>query len=211
MSVLRKVLKQAENDKIIKSNPMNEVEKLVESEKQIVFLTEQELHTISNTDFPNKTLKRAFLFSCHTGLRFSDIKKLQWKEVQISDNKWKIVIHQQKTKGLLEIPLNSTAIALLGTPGKPTEHPFFGLTRGNNASASLKPIMTKAKINKNITFHSGRHTAATRWLGNGVDIYTVMKLLGHKDIQSTMKYVHLLDSLKDDAIYNRTPDVPFSL
>jgi site-specific recombinase XerD len=64
----------------------------------------------------------------------------------------------------------------------------------------LKAWLISAALNKRITFHSARHTFATMLLTFGVDIYTVSKLLGHKDIKTTQVYAKLIDLKKDEAI-----------
>lgn len=56
-----------------------------------------------------------------------------------------------------------------------------------------------------ITFHSARHTQATLLLSHGVDIYTVSKLLDHKHIVSTERYLHMADNLKVEAINKHLP------
>ena len=55
-----------------------------------------------------------------------------------------------------------------------------------------------------ITFHCGRHTFATMMLDLGTDIYTVSKLLGHRDISTTQIYAKVLDKNKQEAV-NRIP------
>lgn len=51
-----------------------------------------------------------------------------------------------------------------------------------------------------ITFHCGRHTFATLSLALGIDLYTVCKLLGHKNIISTQVYAKIIDASKRQAI-----------
>lgn len=64
----------------------------------------------------------------------------------------------------------------------------------------ILPIWLKAAgITKHITFHCFRHTFATLQLLYGTDIVTVSKLLGHKNLQTTMIYVKIVDSLKREA------------
>jgi integrase len=80
--------------------------------------------------------------------------------------------------------------------------------RGVKYSAQTSNVLTRwaleALISKKITFHSARHTHATMLLTEGVDIYTVSKLLGHKRVKSTERYAHMVDRLKIEAI-NKLP------
>jgi integron integrase len=58
---------------------------------------------------------------------------------------------------------------------------------------SLKQAVRSAQIDKNVSFHTLRHSFATHLLQNGYDIRTVQELLGHKDVKTTMIYTHLLN------------------
>jgi site-specific recombinase XerD len=56
-----------------------------------------------------------------------------------------------------------------------------------------------AGITKNITFHCFRHTFATLQLSKGTDIYTVSKMLGHRELKTTQIYAKIIDQTKRDA------------
>ncbi|MGD9488762.1 MAG: site-specific integrase [Calditrichaceae bacterium] len=174
-------------------------------ETQREFLTFGEIQKLNQTSCANEQTKRAFLFSCFTGLRISDIKKLIWKEVQGEY----INFIQKKTSGVQRLKLSATANEIIITqrvePIEP-ENKVFNLIAENKALAHLKKWTAEAGINKNIGWHTGRHTFACLALASGVDIYTVSKLLGHKDVRVTQIYAKLIDSDKDKAI-DRLPKI----
>jgi integrase len=172
------------------------------------YLTFDELQVMAKAECRNPSLKRMFLFSCLTGLRFSDCHKLTWSEVQHYGDGWRIVFHQQKTKGLQYHDISQQARELLGEPGLPEERVFHAIS---NYSAYLSIVLRewalKAGIPKHLTFHSGRHTFAVLQLENGTDIYTLSKLLGHKEIEVTAIYADILDKTRRDAMTNRIPEL----
>jgi site-specific recombinase XerD len=63
-----------------------------------------------------------------------------------------------------------------------------------------------AGITKDVTFHAGRHTFAVIMLDLGADIYTVSKLLGHKELSTTQIYAKVMDKKKQEAV-NLIPDI----
>lgn len=67
-------------------------------------------------------------------------------------------------------------------------------------NVALTQWMCKAGITKHITFHCGRHTYATYLLTQGEDIYTVSKLLGHRELKTTQVYAKVIDQKKRDAV-----------
>ena len=73
-------------------------------------------------------------------------------------------------------------------------------------NVELSKWVMKAKITKDITFHCARHTNATLLLTNGTDLYTVSKLLGHKDIKTTQIYAKIIDEKKRQAV-NSIPQI----
>ena len=196
----RAALKQAVKDGIIRANPAEQVDSLPQGDSEREFLTLEELQSILKHECEIHILKKAFIFSCLSGLRWSDINKLVWSEVQHSDDYgWYIRFRQKKTKGAETLPISDQARDLLGPIDEPTERVFKGLKYSAWHNLKLQQWVMKAGISKTITFHCARHTYATLQLTLGTDIFTVSKLLGHKDIRTTQVYAKIIDEKKMEA------------
>lgn len=194
-------LKEAVKDEIIIKNPAELVKGLEGEETEIEFLTLEEVEAAAKEDCEIPVLKAAFIFSCYTGLRWSDIEKLVWDEIEHSkENGYYIRFRQKKTSGLETLPLPDDAYTLLGTRKEKDALVFEGLKYSAWTNLKLAQWLMKAGITKDITFHCARHTFATLLLTLGVDIYTVSKLLGHKNLKTTQRYAKVIDEKKRDAV-----------
>jgi len=201
-------LNQAFDDRIIVDNTAKRVKGITPDDPEREYLTFDEIQQIAKIECRYDVLKRAFLFSCITGLRWSDINKLKWSEVQKFNGGYRITFTQKKTKGLEYLDISQQARDFLGEEGKPEERTFKGLKYSSYMNLELQKWCMKAGITKNITFHSARHTFATLQLTLGTDIFTVSKLLGHKHLKTTQVYSNIIDQRKIDAI-NKIPEIKF--
>jgi integrase len=194
-------LKQAFIEELIQKNPADRVKGFKEGEVQREFLTFEELQNAAKAECDIPQLKTAFLFSSLTGIRWSDINNLLWKDLQYSETgkHWFVRFRQQKTKGVETLPIPEQAKSLLGEIGEATERMFKGLKYSAWHNIKLQQWMMRAGISKTITFHCARHTYATLQLTNGTDIYTVSKLLGHRELKTTQVYAKIIDEKKVEA------------
>jgi len=193
-------LKQAHKDGFLTVNFAERVQgfKMGESERE--FLTMDELQAVVKKECEIPILKTAFLFSCLTGLRWSDINKLTWSEIQHSNEMgYYIRFRQKKTKGAETLPISEQAFEMLGERNDPEERVFVGLKYSAWHNLKLQQWVMKAGISKTITFHCARHTYATLQLTMGTDIYTVSKLLGHRELKTTQVYAKIIDEKKKEA------------
>ena len=197
---LRACINQAFNDQIIPRNPLNSIEGFRAEESVRCYLTLDEVKAMSASHCKYPVLKRAFMFSCLTGIRKSDIQKMLWREVQQQGEFTRIIFKQKKTGGQEYLDINSQAAAYMGLRGEPNEKVFDGFNYNTGMMAELRRWSVRAGIRKNITFHAGRHTFAVLMLDLGTDIYTVSKLLGHRDVQTTQIYAKILDKKKQEAV-----------
>ncbi len=197
---VRAALREAYKEGIMQRNPSDETEGIKPGEPEREFLTYDELQAVANAECEIPILKQAFLFSALTGLRWSDINKLVWAEVQHSKEiGYYIRFRQKKTKGAETLPISEQAVSLLGERGKPEDRVFLGLKYSAWHNLKLQQWVMRGGISKTITFHCARHTYATLQLTLGTDIYTVSKLLGHKDLKTTQVYAKIIDERKKEA------------
>ena len=191
---------------IITRNPTGGIERFKDPESEREFLTIDELKKLKTVPPPDKDLATAFFFSCLTGLRWSDIVKLRWDEVQEMHGATRIVFTQKKTGGREYLDINPQAAAMLGPRGNPKDHVFPRLGPIQSARINIAAWVRSAGIDKHITFHCARHTFAVMMLDLGVDLYTLSKLLGHKSIETTQVYAKILDKNKLAAV-ERIPEI----
>lgn len=166
------------------------------------YLTLEEIQKLIETECADWRVKFSFLFCCFTGLRWIDVSNLRWKNIQkTEEDKYQIEIIQQKTKEPVYIPLSRNAMKWLPEKGiNGFENKVFPFGDRSIVYDYLHKWTKAAGITKKITFHSSRHTYATLLLTYGADIYTVSKLLGHTNIQTTQIYVKIVDDAKRKAV-----------
>ncbi len=196
-STFRSLLKIAYRDKLINENINDFLESIDIKDTKKEYLTLDELKILSETPCDIPVLKTASLFSCLTGLRISDILKLDWSEIVFaSDGEYCMRICTEKTETESTLPISLEALQLCGE--RSTGKVFKGLER-NMTQQPLKSWITLAGIDKNITFHCFRHTFATLQIALGTDIYTVSKMLTHKNVSTTQIYAELVNSKKRES------------
>ena len=167
------------------------------------FLTIEEVKKVMNTPCRYEIVKKAFLFSCFTGLRYSDMKALNWSEIHsAADGKTEYIDHIQiKTKDRVTIPLSEEAKRWMPERIEDVDNIFHQLTiTHTTVEVVLKEWMEAAGIQKHITYHSSRHTTATLAISAGADISSVKEVLGHSSVTSTEVYAKVNLEKKIEAV-----------
>jgi site-specific recombinase XerD len=165
------------------------------------YLTSEELQVIINKPFPTARLalvRDLFVFSCYTGLAYSDIKKLSLNEISRGlDGEYWLFTERLKTGSSSHVPLLPIAIQLIeqyrSHPAANNQNKVFPVLSNQKMNAYLKEIGDVCGIHKNITFHIARHTFATTiTLSNGIPMETVSSMLGHKNLRTTQIYAKVI-------------------
>ena len=166
-------------------------------------LSQDDLIRLAATPCKSETQKRAFLFSCLTGLRFSDVKALTWDNLQpYGDGSIYIKLRMQKTKQFVNNPVSSEALELIGygREGNVPEELVFPGMKVSLTQTILPKWLIEAGISKHITLHSSRHTFGSLQVEAGTSIYVVHKMMAHRNIATTQIYSELSDVRKRESI-----------
>ncbi|MBL0742623.1 site-specific integrase [Chryseolinea lacunae] len=198
---LKKIVRQCVAKDWLEKDPFM-VYKISLHETHRTILTESELKIVSEKTFLNNRLKQVrdiFLFSCYTGLSYSDVAKLTADDIAtgIDGEKW-IFTTRTKTDTASRIPLLPQALATIAIYKESQEalgsNKLLPVISNQRLNSYLKELADVCGIQKELTFHCARHTFATTvTLTNGVPMETVSKMLGHKNIRTTQHYAKIVD------------------
>ena len=170
-------------------------------EKERGYLTADEIELMARKEIGIQRIAQVrdiFIFSCYTGLAYSDVKKLSQEHltVGIDGQKW-IIANRTKTDKRSAIPLLPKALEVLE---KYSDHSkakglLLPVLSNQRMNSYLKEVADICGITKLLTFHLARHTFATTiTLTNGVPIETVSKMLGHSNLKTTQIYAKVVDT-----------------
>lgn len=197
---LRACLNQAFEERIIPNNPIRGIDGFKAEEGTRMYLTLEEVKKLAQTECDFPRIKAAFLFSCLTGLRRSDVLRLRWGDVHRQGDFTRLIFRQKKTDGLEYLDITSEAVHLMGDRGKAEDYIFTDILAPSATNNAIRVWVARAGIDKDITFHCARHTFAVMMLDLGTDIYTVSKLLGHRELSTTQIYAKVMDKNKQAAV-----------
>ena len=183
----------------LEHNPFVKVKLPRIPQKMPIFISIEEMNLILKNS-RKECLKPIFLFAYYTGLRLSEVLNLHWNDIDLECSFIKVSNTKTfTTKGKKEryIPVNKTIKDML-----------YKLNRGDNnsyvfcdsigcrfnadyVSKQFKKAVRLSSINKEVHFHSLRHSFASNLVQHGISLYAVKELLGHENILTTQIYSHL--------------------
>jgi integrase len=186
-TIIRAVAKEAADERLIDHGVVKNLSNVQTRMKaETSALSMHELERLTHTNCRVLDLKKAFLFSCLTGLGWSFVSSLTWGQIIVDVNDdWEIVLKHNVDK---RVPLSKQARELLGVGGHKTKK-VFNLHYTAALCVNLNKWALAAGITRNITFQSARQTFGKMLLDQGVALELISELLGHKHLKTTVKFL----------------------
>lgn len=202
---LHAVLQDAVYAGYLKYNPMPPMNRLLPKyvPAERACLTVEEIHRLEKARCPHTVTKLAFLFSCYTGLRLSDIETLRWEHLRMVNGIYMLVKVQVKTNSEVRVPIGEQAAEILETvkTAKITDgNSIFPMPSRTTVYTDLRMWAEEAGIEKHVTFHVSRISFVTLSVSAGINMYVISKLCGHKNIKTTQIYARMIDHTYHEAI-----------
>ena len=190
MTKAKTIFNYAIDNDLMSINPFRNL-KIKKEEVEIKPLTKEELSLIIQKDFRIKRLNQVrdcFVFAAYTAMAYADLASITYDDVKEQNGVYYIQKNRVKTGVQYTIPLNDIAMGIL----KRYNYQLPVLTN-QRYNSYLKEIADICGIEKNLTSHLARHTAATLMLNSGISIDVVAKILGHRNTAMTAHYAKMLD------------------
>lgn len=193
LAVLKNLLTFAMTKGIIQVHPLNRYPLLPEPETVLRVMTLEEerklVHAIMAEDH---TVGIFTAFLGETGLRLQEGLRLKWEFINIGDRM--VSVEASKNYRGRHVPLSDYAMELLQQLTRVLGSPYVftrldTMDRWQQPRGPLERARAKVELEW-VGFHSFRHFRASQWVSRGVDLRTVQELLGHRDINTTMRYAH---------------------
>ena len=180
------IMNDAVSRGLIDSSPTSKVKAPAVPDKEITYLTLEEIKTLHKTNCDNEMLKKAFLFAFYTGLRKGDIETLKWKHLPVINSQIELDLITGKKGVRLTFKLPKQAIDLLPPRGEDETKVFLGYKYDGYQNERLRRWILEAGIKKkNVGSHTARHSFAVYHLSKGTPIYTLSKLMAHNSVKTT--------------------------
>ncbi|MFZ2310673.1 MAG: site-specific integrase [Patescibacteria group bacterium] len=207
LSVLAKCLRTALDWEITKTVPR--IKMLKSQPNKFDHLTQEESEQLLST--ATGKWHDMILTALYTGVRIGELLALSWEDVNLKDKVLTVknsfsagILSSTKSNRIRYIPLVDELCELLESLQQDTGFIFIDPENNNYPSPeacrrNLGWICEKANL-RHIGWHTLRHTFASRLAANSINIIAIKDLMGHSEIRTTMRYVHLAPHLLRDAI-----------
>ena len=195
---LNRLIYIAVGREVLRFNPLADVPYEKKPTGKLKHISRAELQRIMEQPMPERLqelTRRAFIFSCFTGLSYVDVKRLYPSHIGTTlDGRRYIRINRKKTDVESFIPLHPIAEQILAMYNTTDEsNPIFPLPKRDMLWYCIHEIGIVAGIKENLSYHASRHSFGTLMLSAGVPIESISKMMGHTSIKTTQGYAKVTD------------------
>ncbi len=201
IAMLRHMYNKAIEWNLVSSNPAAKIKPYKEKAKPLAVLTEDEFENLY--DAASDFLKPILMVAVHTGMRRNEILNLKRSDVNMQQGY--VLVRETKNNEIRSVSLSEelrnelkpicdkindeNAYVFPGKDGKPVK----------SIKSSFRGALKRSGIN-HIRFHDLRHCFGSKLATEGVELPVIKKLMGHKDLSTTMRYLHPSPQHEKDAV-----------
>lgn len=188
LNTIRKLFSVAVSENLILNNPCKDLKYLRIDNPPERYLGKEEQRQLLKVC--SEIMQNIIIFALYTGMRENELLSLKWEDINFKENY--LIARETKNNEPREIPMSFPVLEVLKKLPRLTGFVFTNpktMTRYKNVYSNFTRAVERSRI-KHITFHQLRHTTASRLNEIGVDVVTIQRILGHKSIKTTMKYLH---------------------
>jgi len=189
------LFREARKSGLVKENPVALVKKPKMENEIVRYLDrEEEARLLA---FAPEPLRSAILVSIHSGLREGELAALTWPDVRFNERS--VVVRHSKNGSFRVVPMSGTLYRTLEAMPCHVTSPYVftnsdtGAAYGRFNNTLWRATLRRAGI-KNFRWHDLRHTFGSRLAQAGEPLLAIRDLMGHKQIQVTLRYAHLAPS-----------------
>ncbi|RYE71990.1 MAG: site-specific integrase, partial [Oxalobacteraceae bacterium] len=202
---LRRLLNLAIQWDMLDRNPLTNIPLMKVDNKVERYLSDEEAKQLVQVLTTDLAFGASYLllFLLSTGARLNEAMQAKWEQLDEQKGVWRIPATNSKSKKTRSVPLNDSAMWVLGQLWTRGEHPYLFVNKATN-----KPFVTitrawyrlrlKAGIG-GLRIHDLRHSFASFLVNGGRSLYEVQQILGHSDPKVTMRYAHLSNGMLREA------------
>lgn len=159
------------------------------------WLTHDEVSQLAQACLPRKhgpAVAALVWFLAETGMRVGEALALTWTDLELEGPRPHAQVRTSKNGDARWVPLTEEAAKAARTQVTRTTGPWFGLSQSsvNHVFRVARDAVTSTRGDAEVVPHTLRHTCASRLIRSGVSLPLVQSWLGHRDIRSSMRYIH---------------------
>lgn len=196
LELLRAMLNFAKAEGLLIKSPFDHGVKLISSaaevERDRVLSADEEARLLATCTGRRHHLRSLIIVAVDTAMRRGELFKLQWKDVNLPNRELTVIAANAKTERARTVGLTTRAqeelYELWEKSAKCRNDLVFGIT--NTVKNAWKAACEEANI-RDLRFHDLRHTATTRLIRAGVPATEVMKITGHTQMKTFLRYLNL--------------------